>query len=86
VSVHRRNIQGQATPTIEYRARHKNGSYVWFECSSKGISGKDGVCSEVIVVNRDITLRKRAEEERAQLSDILEATSDLVAMATIDGY
>ncbi len=36
-------------------------------------------------VSRDITERKRAEEERARLTTILETTNDVVALATPDG-
>jgi signal transduction histidine kinase len=49
---------------MEYRIRRKDGSYAWFESTSRTVP--DPV-PEVVAVSRDITERKRAEGERARL-------------------
>ena len=60
--------------------------------------GTEGVCETVVVplpnergqaiasigVNRDITERKQAEEERAKLIDILEATPDFIGTVSVE--
>ena len=54
------NSTGQ---TFSYRARHKDGSVMWFESTTRGILDADGKVSEVISVTRDISERRRAEEQ-----------------------
>jgi PAS domain S-box-containing protein len=50
------------TFTAQFRTRHKNGSYVWVEGSGTNLIHEPAIGS--IVVNfRDITERKRSEEE-----------------------
>lgn len=49
--------------TISYRARRKDGSYVWLETSARAIlDEKTGDVTEIQAASRDITERKRAEE------------------------
>jgi len=47
---------------LEYRIRHKDGSWRVLESTSSVIRGPKGEAEELVVVNRDITDRKRAEE------------------------
>ena len=49
--------------TVSYRILHKNGSYVWFETTSRPLSSSDGGIREVIAVSRDISERKQVEEQ-----------------------
>ncbi len=46
---------------LEYRIRHKDGSWRVLESTSNTISGMDGAAEGLVIVNRDITERKRAE-------------------------
>ena len=46
---------------IEYRFRHKDGSWRVLESTSSAIPGKDGETEGLVIVNRDITERKQAE-------------------------
>jgi PAS domain S-box-containing protein len=46
---------------IEYRFRHKDGSWRVLESTSSAIPGKDGETEGLVIVNRDITERKRTE-------------------------
>jgi two-component system cell cycle sensor histidine kinase/response regulator CckA len=47
--------------TVEYRFRHKNGTWVALESTWSAIRNAEGATEKLIVVNRDITERKRAE-------------------------
>jgi diguanylate cyclase (GGDEF)-like protein/PAS domain S-box-containing protein len=47
---------------LEYRIRHKDGSWRVLESTSSAIRGPKGEAEGLVVVNRDITERKRAEE------------------------
>jgi PAS domain S-box-containing protein len=53
---------GNAGGTLEYRIRHKNGSWRALESTASAIRNSNGEIAGLVVVNRDITERKRAEE------------------------
>jgi PAS domain S-box-containing protein len=68
-----------------FRIRHSDGSWRWVEHISKNLIAESSV--QAVVINfRDITERRQAEEAQARLAAILEATSDLVGMADMDGH
>jgi len=46
---------------LEYRMRHKDGSWRILESTSSVIPGEEGCSEGLVIVNRDITERKRAE-------------------------
>jgi PAS domain S-box-containing protein len=48
--------------TLEYRFRHKNGTWLVLESTSSVICNAQGETEKLIIVNRDVTERKRAEE------------------------
>jgi signal transduction histidine kinase len=52
---------------IEYRLRHKNGTYVFLESNAVKISGVQGDLPQAILVARDVTARKDAEAERERM-------------------
>lgn len=60
--------------TLSYRARRKDGSYVWLETISRTIREADGTIRELIAVSRDITERKEAETELRRYEEDLERT------------
>jgi diguanylate cyclase (GGDEF)-like protein/PAS domain S-box-containing protein len=47
---------------LEYRIRHKDGSWRVLESIASTIRDKQGAVAKLVIVNRDITDRKRAEE------------------------
>ncbi len=53
----------ESEDSFSYRARHREGHYVWLETTS---SIKDG---EVIAVSRDVTVRKETEERLLYLAN-----------------
>jgi len=52
--------------TLEYRLRHKNGTWLVLESTSSVIRNANGHPEKLVIVNRDITERKRAEEALRQ--------------------
>ena len=69
------------TRTVSYRIRRKDGSYTWFETTSRTVSEANaGETPEIIAVSRDVSWRKRVEEElqrsNERITDILESVSD----------
>ena len=48
--------------TLEYRLRHKNGTWLVLESTSSVIRNANGDPEKLVIVNRNITERKRAEE------------------------
>ncbi len=47
---------------VEYRMRHKDGSWRTIESTASAIRNASGQTDKLVIVNRDITERKRAEE------------------------
>jgi PAS domain S-box-containing protein len=47
---------------VEYRIRHKDGTWRTLESTACGIRNAKGETDKLVIVNRDITERKRAEE------------------------
>lgn len=71
------------TYTFSYRIRCKDGSYVWFETTSRTVHSPDsGEAQEIIAVSRDITKRKQVEaalqDAKDQLCVVLDAVPGLV--------
>ena len=63
--------------TLSYRMRRKDGSYIWFESTSKVIpepDRPDGV--EVIAVSRDVTARRLAAEQLRSSEALMRAILD----------
>ena len=69
------NISSQTGYMLAYRARHKDGRYIWLETSARAIlDEKTGSVMEIQAASRDISERKRAEEElQAAHQDLQEA-------------
>jgi diguanylate cyclase (GGDEF)-like protein/PAS domain S-box-containing protein len=54
--------------TVEYRMRHKDGTWRFLESTASVILDARGKPEKLVIVNRDITARKRAEERLAYSS------------------
>jgi PAS domain S-box-containing protein len=48
---------------LEYRMRHKDGSWRVLESTANPIRNRQGNVSHLVIVNRDITARKRVQEQ-----------------------
>ncbi|HXW89160.1 MAG TPA: EAL domain-containing protein [Terriglobales bacterium] len=55
--------EGAAERRLEYRMRHKNGTWCVLESTASAIRNPKGEVEELVIVNRDITERRRAEEQ-----------------------
>lgn len=60
---------------IEYRYRYGDGHYVWLETVVNPIFGNDGGISGAFFTSRDITSRKKDEEELKKAKNSAEAAS-----------
>lgn len=69
---------GENPYTVTYRARHKDGHYVWLETSAHAIKNHRSNILEIQSASRDITERKQSEEAlqlaHNQLRDAYEKT------------
>lgn len=77
--------QGSGWHTVVIRWRHRDGGYRVLESSAVPVFDAQGGLLGFHGVDRDITHRVLAEQERQRLASILEATSDMVAMADPEG-
>lgn len=58
------SLVSKSPTTFTYRIRRKDGTYVWVETTWRPIrEGSSEVVSELVAVSRDITDRKRAEQQ-----------------------
>jgi PleD family two-component response regulator len=48
---------------LEYRIKHKDGSWRVLESVASAIRDAKGAVAKLVIVNRDITERKRAEQQ-----------------------
>ncbi len=56
-------VEGGAPPrSVEYRARHADGHYVWVESRGTNVTDDIGTHKGSVIVQRDVTDRKRIED------------------------
>ena len=72
--------------SYEYRIRDRNDAYITLDSRASLTRDVAGRIIRLLVVSRDISKRRRAEEAQDRLIRILEATTDYVGMATADGH
>lgn len=65
--------------------RRKDGSFYYEQKTITPLKDDQGRIAQYGSIGKDITGRIRADEERARLVTILEATTDLVAITTVQG-
>ncbi|MCP4611294.1 MAG: PAS domain S-box protein, partial [Planctomycetes bacterium] len=70
---------------IEFTLMRKDGTEFIGEMSSSVIRDTSGNPSAFIAVTKDITERKRAEEEMQKLASVVRYSSELVNISTLDG-
>lgn len=84
-SLWNRVLQGEQLEEIELQRQKRDGTPIHVSLSAGPLYDPAGSVVGVVGVLADITERKRAEETRRRLVEILEATPDLVGVSTIDG-
>lgn len=65
-SVFRESIESGVGRRIEYRMRHKNGQWIPLESKATVVRNEQGAVECIVLVARDISDRKRMEEELQQ--------------------
>lgn len=73
----------EGTQHFEWLAKRKNGECFWVEVvlSATSIGGE----GRVLAVVRDITQRKKTEEEQQKLVSVIEMSRDFIGIADLDG-
>lgn len=66
---HRPLLAGGTEVMNEYRMRRKGGDYVWLETMSQRVVTEQGELVRLLSCSRDITTRKRMEEERRRVEE-----------------
>ncbi len=74
---------GRSTDRVEHRMWHEDGSVRWVE--SIGSNRRDANLDGYVINSRDITDRKRREEELRISQQAIESAHSGIAMADIDG-
>jgi two-component system cell cycle sensor histidine kinase/response regulator CckA len=74
---------------LEYRFRHKNGSWMVLESVASAIRNEKGEPEKLVIVNRDITERKKAQEalsrSEASFRSLVEGAPHGIYRATMTG-
>ncbi|MFN7914416.1 MAG: PAS domain S-box protein [Vicinamibacterales bacterium] len=70
--------------SAEYRVRHKDGSWRWLDTSARNLLDNPHV-GAVVLTSRDITERRRAEEERRGLEEQLAQARRIEAVGRLAG-
>ena len=81
---------GERRGGVEYRVRHKDGSWRWHTSNASVLKDADGNVVSYVGISRDITDRKRAEGERLahvhflegldQINRVIQGTDDVEQM------
>jgi PAS domain S-box-containing protein len=71
--------------TVELVNRRKNGEPYWIEMSVTPILDEAGACTHFVSVQRDLTERKRADEERRRMGHKLLETQKLESLGVLAG-
>lgn len=72
--------------TMTCRLRRRDGEHRWFEIAIRAIRDTyTGTIIELVCVSRDVTERRRAEEETRRLAAVVANTTDLVLFADAQG-
>src|ERR1700692_1574885 len=64
--------------SMEYRLRHRDGSYHWVEDKNRVVCDAAGKAQQMVGVWTDVTERKRTEERLREQADIINRAQDAV--------
>lgn len=69
---------------MEYRVRHKDGTYHWVEDVNRVVRDAKGEAKEAVGVWTDVTERKRAEERLREQADIINRAQDAIIIRNFE--
>jgi two-component system cell cycle sensor histidine kinase/response regulator CckA len=70
---------------LEYRMRHKNGDWRILESTASAVRDARGEVERLVIVNRDITERKQAEDELKESEHQLRQAQKMEAVGRLSG-
>ena len=76
---------GEKQTGLEFRIKHQDGTWLWITCNNVPIKDNTGKVIKFQGIARNISERKAIEQSQARLIAILEATSDFVGIADMQG-
>ena len=77
-------LQGQ-TGTLEFKVVGLRGGQRWLDTHAAPLRGPQGEVTALLGITRDITERKRAEQEREQMESQLRQAQKMEALGTLSG-
>jgi diguanylate cyclase (GGDEF)-like protein/PAS domain S-box-containing protein len=72
-----RLLQGEALETSHYRVRHKDGRYLWVETFAQPLFDNTGKVTGYVASSRDITERKRLQEQMLEGALLYDSLTNL---------
>ncbi len=78
-------VTGEKQSSVEYRVKHRNGSWRWHVSNGSPMFDMDGNVISYFGIARDITERKRTEENREKLQAQLNQTRKIESIGTLAG-
>lgn len=69
---------------VTFRVKHKNNNYIWLEGSYKNLLN-DGLVNAIVCNFRDVTERKKIEEQRSLYEFIVNSGDDAIISKDLDG-
>jgi len=67
-------LRGEQSHTVAYRIRRKSGETVWLETVTEPVLDEEGTVVQLVTSSRDVTERKRAEEQLFYEKELAQVT------------
>ncbi|MFZ0819688.1 MAG: PAS domain S-box protein, partial [Candidatus Acidiferrales bacterium] len=78
-------LQSGVGRRVEYRFKHKDGTWRNLESTASVVQNEKGTAELLVIVNRDVTDRKKAEESIRQRDDRLRQVQKMEAVGRLSG-